>query len=197
MIYNKKNREVIFQKMVKGDETSYQSVYYYFYESLCVYILNYTSNRALAEDIAQESLLKLWIKRETLKSASSLRSFLFRTAYHKFIDYCRNEKKINEELENFRRESLNELLDDNSEFKSKLERIRQGIESLPPKCKEIFILSKKQGLSYNEIATRLDITPKTVENQIGKAFKLLREKVKNEMVTIMIFIQKRIFRMNY
>lgn len=178
-----------------GDEAAYQSIYYHFYKPLCIYILNYTSDRGLAEDIVQESLLKLWTKKNTLQSADTLGSFLYRTAYHHFIDYCRKEKYINAELEEFRKNSLNELLEENNEvFKSRLERVKQGIETLPPKCKEIFILNKKQGLSYKEIAERFGIAPKTVENQIGKALKLIREKVKEDVFTLLFFMKSRIMK---
>lgn len=195
MSYNKKNRKVIFKELIKGNEDAYQTIYFHFYEALCIYILNHTKNRALAEDIAQESLLKLWRKKHTLQSAGALGSFLYRTAYHLFVDHYRKEKYISEELEEFRRESLYELLDDNNEdYKIKLARVKQGIEALPPKCKEIFILSKQQGLSYKEIAKELGITPKTVENQIGKALKSIREKVKNDLFTLLFFMKRNILR---
>lgn len=191
MSYNKDNREYIFRKFINGDEAAYETIYYHFYEMLCVYILNYTNNHALAEDIAQESLLTLWTKKNSIKSAGALRSYLYRTAYHYFIDHYRKENYISDELEEFRRNTLNELIEENNdEFQSKLERVNLGIEALPPRCKKIFILSKQRGYSYKEIADIFGIKPKTVENQIVKAFKLIRKKVKNDMYSILFLFSK-------
>lgn len=192
MVYNKENREIIFLKLQEGDENAYKQIYLHYYERLCIFLLNYTRDRALAEDLVQESLLKLWTNREQLQSAGSLNSYLYRLTYNRFIDYCRKEKYIDRELEEFRSESLYELIEENDEeYQSRLEKVKKAIEELPPRCKEIFIMSKQRGMSYKEIAAQLEITNKTVENQIGKALAIIRERVKSNLFTILFFIRKQ------
>ena len=165
-------------RLKRSDRIAYKLIFLSYYDDLCLYLLNFTPNKHQAEDIAQDILLKLWTDRANLKIHSSLKSYLFKSAHNRFIDAYRKKSRQNEKLENIRITKLNDMLENNDELiENRLSRLNLAIEELPAKCKEIFILSKKEGLKYKEIAAKLGISIKTVENQIGKAFSRLKDKL--------------------
>ncbi|MFC5048215.1 RNA polymerase sigma factor [Aquimarina hainanensis] len=165
----------------KGCQKAFKFIYSTFYEILCVYILNFTSNREEAEDIVQDTLLKLWQKRESIVINTSLKSYLFQAVYNRFVDNYRREKKRYEILDTIRLSALNSLYteEEQQHESQKIKILQQIIEQLPPKCKEIFLLSKMRGLKYQQIADELGISIKTVENQIGIAYQKIRVALKN------------------
>ncbi len=163
----------------KGNQKAYQKIYIAFYNSLCKYLLNYTNNKLLAEDITQEVLIKLWTNREKLATNTSLKPFLYKSAYFTFIDHYRKNQRINEKLEEIRFDLLQEVIEEEQSFlEQRLGKLKSAIDQLPDRCKEIFLLNKYEGYRYKEIAAHFNISVKTVENQIGKAFVFLRKHLK-------------------
>lgn len=145
-----------------------------YYHQLCLYADGLIRNIFAAEDIVQNVFVRLWVQRAKLTINQSLKSFLYKSVYNEFIDqYRKNQLLTTVEKTYF--EVLNAfVMDDNSEtFELMLSVINKEIEKLPPKCKEIFILSKKEGLTNKEISEYLKISVKAVEAQITKAFSLL------------------------
>ncbi|WP_158655239.1 RNA polymerase sigma factor [Flavivirga eckloniae] len=170
--------EALIDAFKNGDKEVYKYIYLTYYQDLCVYIKGYTNDKQAAEDIVQNVLLKLWENRDEIQIHSSFKGFLYKSVYYSFMDLYRKKKRINEKLESLRYNILNELIEDDNELKEKrLLALRKAIEELPTKCKEIFVLSKFEGLKYKEIADALGISINTVENQVGKAFKILRKKM--------------------
>jgi len=148
--------------------------YYEYLSGQVYYILNDVDE---SEDVIQELFMELWSKREHLVNInSSLKSYLKRAAINRALNKIKKRKNFynyDEDLEidrSVQQPNLAEL----SELEIVIE---ESIEELPPKCKEIFILSREEDKTYREISQQLDISIKTVENQIGKALKLLRKKI--------------------
>ena len=159
----------------KDDSKAYAKIYTAFYSDLCKYLANFTNNKSLAEDIVQDVLLKLWVKRKELDIHTSLKSYLYRATYFGFLDHYRKNKRINENLELLRYNFLNEIIEEDLQItEHRLFKLKDSIEKLPDRCKQIFLLSKFEGYRYREIADYLNLSVKTVENQIGKAYKILR-----------------------
>ena len=132
----------------------------------------------------------MWTKRESLRPDGSLNGYLYRLTYTTFIDVYRKNKQLDVELQLFKRACLTELVEENEElFRLRLEKVQKAVEELPPRCKEVFILCKQQRMRYKEIAEKLDISIKTVENQMGKALSLIRKKVKSKLVTLLFLFQ--------
>jgi len=129
------------------------------------------------EDVLQDLFMELWKKKSLLKNIkSSLKFYLKRAATNRALNKIKGKKPF-EEL-NVEEGVKKRIQQPNLSEIGELElRIENGINSLPPKCKDIFNLSREEGLSYKEIAAKLEISTKTVENQIGKALKILRKKV--------------------
>ncbi|MDX1328711.1 MAG: sigma-70 family RNA polymerase sigma factor, partial [Arenibacter sp.] len=115
---------------------------------------------------------------------------LYRSVYNKFIDQYRKNKSVLA-IEKKYIEALEMVVEENKEshIQKMLTMLTEAIQELPPKCKQVFILSKKEGLTNIEISNYLEISTKTVEGQITKAFKIIKEKLgaKYETVLLLVF----------
>ncbi len=150
-----------------------------YYETMCLTALRITKERSLAEDIVQEVFYELFRKRETVK-IQSLVGYLKRSVYNRSLNKIKSHKEI------FDSDDLNIELSDNSansqdelEFQELESYLNDVIDRLPEKCRLVFILNRFEELSYKEVAERLDISVKTVENQMSKALRILREEMVN------------------
>ena len=195
MNYSLSDTTLLINAIKNDDEKAFKFIYLSYYDMLCAYTLNYTGNISEAEDIVQDVLINFWERRHKLNIRSSIKSYLFRAAHNKYIDSYRTKKWKSEVLETIRQNALQPMIEEEKVAgfsKAQIDALKKAIENLPPKCKEIFLLSKIQGKKYKEIAAICDITIKTVENQIGIAFKKLKEALKNDP-TISLFLLIRAY----
>lgn len=142
-------------------------------------ILRVVEETSLAEDLAQEVFIRFWNKRQKIDIKYTLPAYLKKMALNQALGYLRsNKSKFSDEV------PLNEPLPatENPDHRvldlELAEHMDAAIDSLPERCKLVFRLSRFEGLSYQEISDALQISIKTVENQMGKALKILREKMK-------------------
>jgi len=193
------DNNVLIEALRNGDEKAYAYLIDTYHHKLCVYANSLVKNIYSAEDIVQNVFIKVWEQRTRLKSDYALKSFLYKLVYNEFIDLYRKNQSLFS-LEKSYYDALNSIVfeDDSESFQRVLNVVNKEIQNLPPKCKEVFILSKKEGLTNIEIAEHLDVSVKTVEAQITKAFSLLRssleEKVKN--VLFLLFGKKKKFELD-
>ncbi|MCM0665977.1 RNA polymerase sigma factor [Flavobacterium tyrosinilyticum] len=190
---------ILIESLQNGDESAYTYLIDTYHHKLCVYANSLVKNVYSAEDIVQNVFIKVWEQRTRLKTDHSLKSFLYKLAYNEFIDLYRKNQSLFS-LEKSYYDALNGIVqeEDSESFQRVLNAVNKEIQNLPPKCKEVFILSKKEGLTNIEIAEHLDVSIKTVEAQITKAFSILRtsleEKVKS--VLFLMFSAKKKFKLN-
>lgn len=160
-------------KLKRGDKNAFEEIFNKYYSSLVFFALNYLNDKDLSESIVQEVFVKLWEKREFLE-IRSLKSYLVVSARNR----CHNELKRQgvvrtyEKRKDIKAEEWPEFSD-----KLYLEKIYEVIGELPPARQKILKMKLLDGLKYREIAEKLSISPKTVEVQMGKALKYLREKL--------------------
>lgn len=172
--------KLLWKRVQDGDDQALKQIFDLYYRSLCTYIVQFTHNMDNAEDIVQNTFITLWTKRNDIYIKSSLKSYLFRVAYNKFIDTARTHKKEIELLNTLEYEAINSILEeDNTIVEQKTESIKNLINRLPDKCKEILLLSKEKGLKNKEIAKKLNISIKTVESQIRIAYQKIKKGYKN------------------
>lgn len=186
-----KNDELI-DALKSGHEDAYTYLVRFYHKPLFVYSLSLTNDDSSAKDIVQNVFLKTWTHRKSLNSAYSIKSFLYKTTYNEFINqYHKNRKKSI--LEQTYTESLDEIVNDqNTELQErKINLITDGISNLPRKCKETFLLSKKEGLTNIEIAEYHNVSIRTVEWQLNKAYKLLRQSLVGQLKSILFLLFKR------
>ncbi len=178
----------LISKLQKGDENAYTFLMDTYHQKLCVYANSLINDGLTAEDIVQNVFINLWKRRKKLKVKTSIESLLYKSVYNEFIDqYRKNVTILNVEQRYI--EHLNLIVNDYDEEKIKkaIKMVYKVVQNLPPKCKEIFLLSKTDGLSNMEISEHLNISIKTVENQISKAFKVVRNKL-NDKIGVLLFL---------
>lgn len=160
----------------KTDETKFIEVLFKkYYSSLCRTVNRIVNDTDAAEDLVQDVFMKIWNNRQTLQINISLKSYLYRSAINSALNYLeKNKKQVNFEGTTFSEPSINDT-EDQLHLEEVQQRVNEATEALPPACKTIFILSRHENMSYKEIAEALQISPKTVENQMGKALKHFRE----------------------
>jgi RNA polymerase sigma-70 factor (ECF subfamily) len=135
-------------------------------------------SRAIAEEIVQDVMLELWKRRETLADDSSPQAYLFQSTRNRSLNHLRHER-VAKEAEPYATKS--EIVEPKAHSRMVEEEMRvamrRAVDSLPDRCREIFELSRTNGLKYLEIAAMLGISVKTVEAQMGKALRVLREEL--------------------
>lgn len=172
-----------------GDSKAYTFLVNNYHHKLCVYAFSLTNNYDLAEDIVQNVFMSVWKQRLKLKDDFVIKSYLYRSVYNEFIDQYRKQKSVLA-LEKKYIDALSTIVEDEDE--SSLEKlintVKLEIENLPPKCKQVFLMSKQEGLTNIEIAEYLNVSIKSVEAHITKAFSILRKKVGDKMNGVLFLL---------
>ena len=154
------------------------------------FALRYVKDLEIAEEITQEVFLGLWEKRATIDLSKSVRSYVTTSVKNKSLNYLRDTRKFNREIL-----AIEGLIDEveiihsdrmiEAELKN---RIRESLDELPEKCREIFILSRHENLKYQEIAERQQISVKTVETQMSKALQHFRIRLADYLPVLILWV---------
>ena len=134
-----------------------------------MYALRITENTALAHDTVQGSFMRIWGMIREGHEINSIERYLYRAVRNAAIEQIRNEDRYTSLPEN-----MDEVSEEDIDTAERDARLWQAIDSMPPRCREIFLMSRRDGLTYAEIADELGLSVKTVENQIAKATASLR-----------------------
>jgi RNA polymerase sigma-70 factor (ECF subfamily) len=171
------DNKILVAYLKKGDEGAYAYLWDAYHHKLCVYAKSLSRDIYIAEDIVQTIFLRVWEQRRKLKDIYPIKSYLYQSVYNEYINQYR-KKSTFMALEKEYVKNLNTITEeDPRDFVKWITLINQEIQNLPPKCKKIFLLGKREGLTYIEISEHLNISFRTVENQMSKAFSIIREKV--------------------
>lgn len=186
---NNQENNIFIEHLKSGDEKGYAYLVKTYYKRLFIYALGLTRNEKDAEDIVQNVFLAIWRKRASLNSAKSIKSLLYKSVYNEFIDQYRKKGRL-QNIATAYYDSLNYVVSDENQdsLKNMLSIVEEGIEKLPKRCKETFLLSKKEGLNNREIADYMGTSIKTVEVQITKAFKILRKELKDKIKPVLFIL---------
>ena len=144
------------------------------YRPLCMFALHYLQDADLVEDVVQECFTVLWEKLEQGADVANRRAYLYMAVRNRCLDHLRRKGLPTESLRPY--DTYGIIDDDDAEERSVMEaKLWTAIDSLPEKCRQVFLMSKRDGLKYEEIAQELGISENTVRNQISKALKTLKE----------------------
>ncbi|MFA0963588.1 RNA polymerase sigma-70 factor [Roseivirga sp. BDSF3-8] len=178
----------ITQKLKAGDRKVFEELFRMHYTELCLFARKYTNDMEKGEELVQDLFVRLWDKRETMEFNTSVKSYLYTSLKNTCLNYLKHLKvreKYQQHVMREYKESNHHLHDPMVEPDFEL-RVYKAIDELPRQCREIFKMSRFEGLKYREIADHLGVSIKTVENQIGKALRLLRVELKDLMALLIL-----------
>ncbi|HQG75926.1 MAG TPA: RNA polymerase sigma-70 factor [Bacteroidales bacterium] len=183
----------VFRSIQKGDHKAFSQLFDSYYISLCFFAARYLHDLSLARSLVQDLFIDLWQRREKIEVAVSVKAYLYISVKNRCIDYLRAKRPevgITEPEAAVSQVPFRDLIEE-AELN---ERINLSINRLPDKCREIFLLSRMEGLKYAEIARKLDLSVKTVEMQMGIALRKIRESLSDYLTLLLIaFFCKKLF----
>ncbi|TMU55670.1 RNA polymerase sigma-70 factor [Flagellimonas algicola] len=176
------------KRLSSGDAKAYDFLMDAFYQKLCSYAYTLTKDHGRAEDIVQNVFVEVWTNRKKINPNFSIKNYLYKSVYNEFIDQYRKNKPVIF-LEKKYMEALDLVIEKEEENLDELIKlVNVEIDNLPKKCKHIFLLNKKEGLTHVEISEHLGVSIKTVEGHITRAFKILGEKLGKKVDTILFLL---------
>lgn len=183
------DKELI-KKLKKKNKKAFEFVFKKYYQVLKFHALRYLHEPSLAEEIVQDFFLKLWNKIDDIDINTSLKSYFYRSIGNACLNHIKH-LKVKQKYHNYIELEIQETPKSGYDilFEKQLEDIiNTAINKLPEKRKEIFVLSRFKNLKYHEIAKKLDISIKTVESNMSKALKFLREELSDFYYLIFIIL---------
>ncbi|MFW5707749.1 MAG: RNA polymerase sigma-70 factor [Bacteroidota bacterium] len=170
------------------DETTLRELFDLYYNNLCRFASGYLSDPDTAEEIVQQVFINLWNQREKIDPEKQIKSYLFTSVKNRCLNHIRDNRKYRSYYLDVETE-LEIQVDEKDIFaEAELEkRLSQALEKLPEKCREVFVLCRFEEMKYKEVADKLNISQKTVEAQMSKALKILREEFK-DLWSLIIFL---------
>lgn len=183
------HNDLIASQLAKKDEAAFEQVFKSHFKNLHAYAYTILKEEAQAEEIVQQVFFKLWERADSLIIRGSVTAYLYRAVHNESLNYIKHKKVRNEHrlhvaysMKDQADHATKKVL--GSELEKKLQ---EAMDDLPEQCRTIFQMSRFEEMKYREIADRLDISVKTVENQMGKALRLLRTKLA-DFLSILIFL---------
>ena len=171
---NNHNDKELLHAIQQKDKRAFDALFREYYRLLCLFSYNMIRDKEQAEEIVQEFFITLWENPPLV--TDSVRSYFYKAIYNRTLNYISkaNTRLKNEDLYS----QIDQQTEEETDDKELQNFISKAVDTLPEKCKEIFIMCKYNDMSYSQVSEMLHISPKTVENQMGIALKKLRELLK-------------------
>lgn len=176
--------------LMRKDPAAFEQVFKQYYKNLHAYAFTMLKDNDQAEEMVQQVFFKLWDRSENLNLTGSIQAYLYKAVYHECLNYIKHQKvrsdhqlRVAYSLKNQSDNAAKKVISKELEA-----RLRSALNELPEQCRTIFQMSRFEELKYKEIADRLNISIKTVENQMGKALKILRTNLADCLTIFLILI---------
>lgn len=168
------------RKLRDGDSSAFDLLFVQYSSKLFYFVNKYLNVREESEEIVQDVFLNLWKHKKEIRSEEAFKSYLYKIALNNIRNYFIKKQVREKHKQLIAQEYLieSDLDTDEPDYESVIKRVDRLIEQLPEKRKEIFLLSRKEGLDISEIAKYLGISESTVKNQISSAIAFLKGEVK-------------------
>jgi RNA polymerase sigma-70 factor (ECF subfamily) len=166
----------ILSRIKEGDIEQFEVLFKEYYERLCQFAIKYVKNIEQSEGVVQDTFYNIWKNHKTLNITTSLKAYLYTAVRNNCLQKLRT-RSLDIKYENYYKSHyVNESISPADELDAKelSKVINKALNSLPDRCREIFKMSRYEGLKYHEIADKLSISIKTVEANMGKALKHFR-----------------------
>ncbi|MBS0011869.1 MAG: RNA polymerase sigma-70 factor [Bacteroidales bacterium] len=173
-----------------SDKVFFEKIFREYFVALTYYALKLVRDNDTAKDIVHQVFVNIWEKRDSISIDRPLRAYLYTAVHNRSLNYLRDKRRFHDkdagdiELQN----ELASPDSDSLETEETEARIAQAVSGLPGRCAEVFRLSRFEEKRYSEIAEILNISVKTVEAQMSKALRILREELKDLLTIIIILI---------
>ncbi len=175
----------------KGDKDAFKYFFKTYYDRLVAYIMTFTNDKMLSEDIVQQAFINFWDDRQKLDETKSPKNYLYAIVYNRYVDTIKKSKRQEKLMDQIWERALRErIMEDNEVLERRTQKIRQVLEILPPKCRTIILMNKVQGIKYRDIADQMGISVKTVESQMRIAFTKIREAFKEDRLLLFLMFKK-------
>jgi RNA polymerase sigma-70 factor, ECF subfamily len=188
------NDSFLIDRLQKRDESAFEQVFKANYKKLHAYAFTMLKDDAAAEEMVQNVFFKLWERTENLTITGPVEAYLYKAVHNESLNYLKHLKirKEHQLYVSHRMKGENEGAGKKLRAKELEARLNEALNDLPEQCRTIFQLSRFEELRYREIADRLDISVKTVENQMGKALRILRTKLVDFLMLILLFMHTKL-----
>jgi len=180
--------EILGQRFMNGEQTAFELLFRYYYPGLVIFASQIVLDHDEAEEIVQDFFVRLWADRHKVLKTESLKNYFFVAVKNRAFNFL---KKMQIRDKTFNR--MKELVENDSLYQHDLfveselqHQIRLAIEKLPERTREVFVLNRFKGVANDEIASRLNISKRTVETQISNALKILRNELKDYKFLLML-----------
>ncbi len=174
------------EKIREGDQQAFEELFFEYFSDLCSYAFQMTNSSERAKDIVQEVFCKLWKRRQNWTIHTSLKAYLFRAVRNETLnqlDRKEHRKEVREQFSTHEQPHQPKQGSKTEEVDQQLlDEIWKVVGDMPQRRRSVFMLHRKHGLSYKEIAKVLDITRKTVENHMGLALDDIRQNIDTESI---------------
>jgi RNA polymerase sigma-70 factor (ECF subfamily) len=178
----------------QGDISAFEELYKKYYVYLCLVAEHIVRSQCDAEEVVSDVFVKLWNLRERILITTSLKAYLVKAVHNTSLNYIEQKKTINS-LTDSLSDSDHKLLAWDSDYplghlyeREIMDILDKGINSLPEACRNIFMLSRGNGLKYSEIASKLGLSVNTIKTQMKIALSHLREHLKEYLIILLLFI---------
>jgi RNA polymerase sigma-70 factor (ECF subfamily) len=185
------HNDTIITLLAKRDENTFEYVFKAYYKNLYSYVCTILKEETYAEEIVQQVFFKLWDKADTISIAGPVAAYLYRAVHNESLNYLKHQKVKSAHRMHvvYSMKDAIESAPKTLQTKELEKKIRDSLNELPEQCRTIFQMSRFDEMKYREIAEALGIAVKTVENQMGKALKILREKLVDYLPLLVLFFK--------
>jgi RNA polymerase sigma-70 factor (ECF subfamily) len=170
-------------KLAKGDARAFEVLFKLHYARLTLFANRFVNDLSVAEEIVADVFTDLWEKGHEVTFSTSVSSYLYKMVQNRSLNYLKHQKIENLYVSYLEKNNLFDevrgAVENGYEEKELAHQIKAAINTLPEKCREIFVLSRFSDMKYKEIASQLNISPKTVERQVSIALEKLRKTLKH------------------
>ena len=165
---------ILLERISEGDESAFRDLFGYYYPKVLTFLGHYIPDDEDRRDIAQTIFARIWTKRDILSDIRSFGAYIYRLSRNSAIDYCRRQK-IRIPLSDKHDTPFSHAADDEYFARESRLQYHNCLKSMPERRRKVFMLSREDGLSNDEIARQLGISKKTVENHLNAALRELRK----------------------
>jgi len=174
----------------KLDKKEFEELFKSYFVMLCAYAGTFVKDHDSAKEIVHDVFIKVWEKREDIDLNKSVKSYLYSSVHNRCLNYIRDNKKF--DRENVSVDDLANMygnVDNDKLVESEnIAKIKEAIDNLPGKCKQVFIMNRFENLKYREIAEKQNVSVKTVESQMSKALKILRNELSEFLFCLLLLL---------